>query len=80
MRKIKRFVLNDGFTVLSAEAQKNVFGGYYSSANSCGNASTQSQCSGTCVNSYNQTGSCSWGKVNKYSSTYVCRCATATML
>ena len=27
MRKIKRFVLNDSFTVLSAEAQKNVLGG-----------------------------------------------------
>lgn len=73
MRKIKRFVLNDSFTVLSAEAQKNVLGGN-SDGNSCHNNTSSGTCSGSCVDSYNVTGSCVW--VKAYSS---CMCATVSV-
>ena len=50
MRKIKRFVLNDSFTVLSAEAQKNVLGGLNETLiDGCSGVSSSSSCSGVCI-------------------------------
>ena len=74
MRKIKRFVLNDSFTVLSAEAQKNVLGGEFFPY-SCGSITSQSTCSGECISGvikYGETdyaGYCTWN-----SSTSTCFC------
>lgn len=58
MRKIKGFVLNDSFTVLSAEAQKNVLGGV-SGDTPCAEF-TSSECGGPCVQTPDYAGTCTW--------------------
>ena len=57
MRKIKRFVLNDSFTVLSAEAQKRIKGGDYPFGSSnyyygCSELTSSSSCNGACIITY----------------------------
>ncbi len=60
MRKIKRFVLNDSFTVLSAETQKNVIGGGDTDPNVCHQKTTRDSCSGSCVDYAYNAGYCGW--------------------
>ncbi len=54
MRKIKRFVLNDSFTVLSAEAQKKVLGGDSQFIDGC-SSNPSTMCSGFCLVDYSYT-------------------------